>query len=510
MQAGVLMKKDYSEYVPTDFEKYNALRHNHSDVKINLFYNHATVIPSEKRIRLEVNGDFEELTIKDELDEFSEFEKAKFSVRDEIHSLEEEQEYEENRLDDIRKNNEYFSELTKRYTINKSHFEHRLCNAYKYYKVKKEIPLNNVLSGAVIDIRYGEGILDFIYADFDTPFKQAIQMPLMMEAFAEEYRKNNPDETEIKQTAHKVYNENQLIIEEYFDFRSTLIYVKDIMYSSLYTAICPPMFRQQRIASRPLKQYYLYLKNLQKEFLELIEFCFDDEFYPTVLGHLMPSERFYLFRDLHEYCQTIGRSETFRMRRNSMGGNKMPYGMEAEELVKRFSMEIEETEKHRNFAERYGIDVSDLITRIKLPTFINVSYEFSSVHEILELELTKMLEIDMRFRKCKRCGRYFIMKGNYDTKFCDRVAEGETRSCQELAALDKYKQKVADNAALPIYNKYYKRYAARVKVRQIKEDEFKKWKYAAIIKRDECTNGIISVDEFVEWLEGCFPNRGRK
>lgn len=223
----------------------------------------------------------------------------------------------------------------------------------------------------------------------------------------------------------------------------------------------------------------------------------------------MPSERFFLFRDLHEYCQTIGRAETFRMRRNSMGGNKMPYGMEAEELVKRFSMEIDETEEHRNFAERYGIDVSDLITRIKLPTFINVSYEFSSVHEILELELTKMLEIDMRFRKCKRCGRYFIMKGNYDTKFCDRVAEGETRSCQELAALDKYKQKVADNAALPIYNKYYKRYAVRVKVRQIKEDEFKKWKYA-IIKRDECTNGIISVDEFVEWLEGCFPNRGKK
>jgi len=108
MQAGVLMKKDYSEYVPTDYEKYNALRHNHSDVKINLFYNHATVIPNEKRIRLEVNGDFEELTIKDELDEFSGFEKAKFNVRDEIHSPEEEQEYEEHRLDDIRKNNELF------------------------------------------------------------------------------------------------------------------------------------------------------------------------------------------------------------------------------------------------------------------------------------------------------------------------------------------------------------------------------------------------------------------
>ena len=154
--------------------------------------------------------------------------------------------------------------------------------------------------------------------------------------------------------------------------------------------------------------------------------------------------------------------------------------------------------------------MNKLITRTQIPTFINVGYVFCTTQEILELEFTKMLEMDMRFRKCQLCGRYFIMKGNYDTKFCDRVAEGETRSCQELAAQERYKQKVADNAALPIYSKYYKRYAARVKVRQIKEADFKKWKFQALVKRDECTNGIITVEEFVEWLEGCFPNRGRR
>ena len=74
----------------------------------------------------------------------------------------------------------------------------------------------------------------------------------------------------------------------------------------------------------------------------------------------------------------------------------------------------------------------------------------------------------------------------------------------------KQQLQVADNAALPIYNKYYKRYAARVKVRQIKEADFKKWKFQALVKRDECTNGIITVEEFAEWLEGSFPNRGRK
>ena len=137
-------------------------------------------------------------------------------------------------------------------------------------------------------------------------------------------------------------------------------------------------------------------------------------------------------------------------------------------------------------------------------------YSFSSTEEMLELELSKMLENGIHFRKCKRCGKYFIMKGNYDTRYCDKIAEGETRSCQELAAQENYKKKMAEDEALSIYSKYYKRYAARVKVRQIKEADFKKWKYEALVKRDECSAGQITTGEYIDWLEGCFPNRKRK
>ncbi len=69
---------------------------------------------------------------------------------------------------------------------------------------------------------------------------------------------------------------------------------------------------------------------------------------------------------------------------------------------------------------------------------------------------------------------------------------------------------MADNAAIPLYQKYYKRYAARVRVRQIKEPDFKKWKYQAMTKRDECSGGKITLAEFEEWLEASFPNRKRK
>ena len=50
----------------------------------------------------------------------------------------------------------------------------------------------------------------------------------------------------------------------------------------------------------------------------------------------------------------------------------------------------------------------------------------------------------------------------------------------------------------------------RVKVRQIKEADFKKWKYQAMSKRDECTDGIITLEEFTEWMENSFPNRKPK
>ncbi len=102
------------------------------------------------------------------------------------------------------------------------------------------------------------------------------------------------------------------------------------------------------------------------------------------------------------------------------------------------------------------------------------------------------------------------MKGKYDTRYCDRVAEGESHSCQEFAAAENYKAKHADDKATAIYSKYYKRYSARVKVRQIKEADFKKWKYQAMTKRDECTNGFITPEEFTEWMENCFPNRKAK
>jgi hypothetical protein len=49
-----------------------------------------------------------------------------------------------------------------------------------------------------------------------------------------------------------------------------------------------------------------------------------------------------------------------------------------------------------------------------------------------------------------------------------------------------------------------------VRVKQIREADFKKWKYQAITLRNECSAGKITVEEYIQWMEDSFPNRKPK
>ena len=84
---------------------------------------------------------------------------------------------------------------------------------------------------------------------------------------------------------------------------------------------------------------------------------------------------------------------------------------------------------------------------------------------MLYLEFSKLLEEGVQFHKCGRCGRYFLSKGDYHEQYCDRILPGEGRTCQQLTAQEVYQNKLKENDgqnALNIYQKYYKRYFARI------------------------------------------------
>lgn len=502
------MKRDYSEYQYSETERYNSRRANTSQIRFDHFVNHCQALENSRLLHITVDDYNEDITLWDDIlddearDGFTDYADPPAT-----------EEAEASRQEDLRQNQEDLEQFSSRYRIDWSAFSHIAEGLYLDHPYKQIAPLNNVLSGACIDLQYGEGILDFIYADFKTPYKEAIQLPLLLHALRQNSlaEQNLTEETIPETPPANVRDRLDIQIEEYFAFKDTMRLVKPIAYASLYSAICPPLFAHPDQPLNAMRQYRRYLELLQEEYSELLEFCFDEEYFPEVLGSLHPAERYALFRRVKGWPVISTRREQFNIA-GSFGriGKRIPYGKPVTELIAQLENPVVFGDQHKAFLEKYGAQEQTLASYLRFPHFVRTDYEFSTTADILELEFTKMLEQDVRFRKCKRCGKYFIMKGNYDTRFCDRVAPGETRSCQTLAAQEAYKQKADQDPALGIYSKYYRRYIARVKSGKITKEALKKWKYQAMTKRDACSRGEVSPEEYTVWMEGSFPNRRKK
>ena len=284
-----------------------------------------------------------------------------------------------------------------------------------------------------------------------------------------------------------------------------MTHARALTYASLYSAICPPLFRDGGMHEKALRYYYAYLRSVQKEYLERVEFCFDEEYRPEMLGGLDASARYCLYRHIKGWPSFFKQQDEGYFARP----------VTQDDIKRHFSGQIFRPvgisqETMDAFCAEFGIEPDYMKYFFATDHTLFRRTEFCTPADILELEFDKLIEIGARFRKCRRCGRYFLMKGNYDTNYCDTPAAGETKSCQELAAQENYKKRMEADEALPIYNKYYKRYSARVKVRQIQEADFKRWRYEALQKRDACSRGEITPEKLVEWMEAAFPNRRKK
>jgi len=487
---------DFSEYKPSEYEKYRIMRSDRKNMSFS-YFNNEVQFSGANEMMIEVDYGKEDFSMYDLIKEAE--------ANDQQYA--ESENDREARLAELDEEKDLIDKMTEKYGLDHFDIDQEISEFYEEHPKEPRQALNNIFSGNNIKLKVGEGILDFIYADFRTPLKESIALFGAFEEYAKEIHEESQSEpAEI--IKEKISNEDQLILEDYYDYTFNFFKVRDVAYASLYSAICPPLIGRNAGSNVTLlKQYGSYLLNLQKEYLEIVEFCFDEDFYPELFSGLSPGERYALYRNIHGLPSRIERNEILRIS-NRMSGSEGPYGMNANAFAGKIASNLERDPAiYKDFAERYGIAETRVKRFLVMPRFLSTFYEFGSVVDILELELSKMFESNIRFRKCKRCGKYFIMKGNYNTSYCDRVAEGQTRTCQELAAIDNYKQKTADNEAIRLYTKYYKRYHARVKVRQIKENDFALWKREAMVKRDLCIDGNLDIKEFEEWMEGSFPNR---
>ena len=145
------------------------------------------------------------------------------------------------------------------------------------------------------------------------------------------------------------------IVKHLFDFSDFFITTsKDFFFSSLYTTAFTPVFLEA--SEKTFRRYLNYIVSLQKEFREKIQFCFDPDFYPHVLGHLYPFERYQLYCSIYkEFPNEVSRTETFHVFRGTSNNEKMPFKDTGALLQERLAMKIDnDSDEYKEFVEKYA------------------------------------------------------------------------------------------------------------------------------------------------------------
>ena len=104
-------------------------------------------------------------------------------------------------------------------------------------------------------------------------------------------------------------------------------------------------------------------------------------------------------------------------------------------------------------------------------------------------------------RRCKNCGRWFILTGHQGLEYCDRPFDEKGHTCRDVGAGLTWERKSREDKPFMAYRKEYKKRFARIKAGRITNDEFLAWGERARAKKQECDAGAISLEEFREWLE---------
>ncbi len=119
----------------------------------------------------------------------------------------------------------------------------------------------------------------------------------------------------------------------------------------------------------------------------------------------------------------------------------------------------------------------------------------SDISSLLYIEFMKMIQNDISVWICENCGKYFIIKGKYDMKYCEREVNGE-KVCQKVGAVKSFKDKVKNNPVYNEYEKVYKRFYARKRKGLITQEQFDTWVKKSSKTKKEALKGNLSFGEF--------------
>ena len=147
----------------------------------------------------------------------------------------------------------------------------------------------------------------------------------------------------------------------------------------------------------------------------------------------------------------------------------------------------------------------------KIPSRIYSYYEINSYADLLLSALLEIIKAKKVINICKVCDRYFIPRTRNDTAYCSNASiTNPNNSCYKQYKIEQ--QLIRDSATES--NKVNKSIRTMMEHRfnycQITEKEFKNYKEKNKKLRKDLTDGIISEDEYLDWLYTFYKKKKRK
>ena len=148
-------------------------------------------------------------------------------------------------------------------------------------------------------------------------------------------------------------------------------------------------------------------------------------------------------------------------------------------------------------------DVDKIVDIIKEKNIVAEEvYELENAEEQIRFELFKVIQNNFVINKCENCGRLFIpattsnnpyQKGRNDQKYCNNLYLDTGKTCKEIGALNKQKEKAQESPIQAEFNREYKRMHGLHynHQKEFKEKKFKEWSKKARELRDSYTDEQI-------------------
>ena len=133
------------------------------------------------------------------------------------------------------------------------------------------------------------------------------------------------------------------------------------------------------------------------------------------------------------------------------------------------------------------LDVEDVVNLIKEKHIMAEEvYELANAEEQIRFELFKIIQNNFTINKCENCGKLFIpvtssknknQKGRNDQKYCNNLYLDTGKTCREIGALNKRKEKVQKSPILKEFQREYKRMHGLHynHTKEFSEKKFKEW-----------------------------------